>query len=132
MKTGLFSRVAGLALLAACGEDVATQPSSSGGDPPPSDVAPAPTTQGPGPTSNDPVPSEACTKGDAVCTAKDKRRACVDNGAGGTKWVDETCGAGSGCYAGACTPGKCSDECTAGTKDASGKTCTPYDLKTGK
>jgi hypothetical protein len=72
--------------------------------------------------------NDGCTKGEAICTSKDVRRACVDNGAGGTFFRDETCASGSGCVAGACVVGKCSDECTAGETNAAGQTCAPFVL----
>jgi hypothetical protein len=115
----------------ACGESLPDSHGSSGGNgdgsSSPQGAPAGPTT----PSSSDPAPTavnDACTKGDAICTSKDARRSCIDNGAGGTRWTDESCGAGSGCVAGACVVGKCSDECTAGETNASGQTCKPYVL----
>lgn len=117
----------------ACGqsiEDARPSPAPGGGSSSPSGPGPSSAA----PSSTDPAVTavnDGCTKGDAVCTTKDARRACVDNGAGGTKWTDETCGAGSGCVAGACVVGKCSDECTLGEANG-GKSCALYDVKTKK
>ena len=128
MGTRLFLSAA-LVAAVACGQSIpdgASTPGENEGPSPPS-TTPGATP----PTSTDPPPvaaNDGCTKGEAICTSKDARRACVDNGAGGTRWSDETCAAGSGCVAGACVVGKCSDECTAGETDASGKTCKPLVL----
>src|SRR5438105_1952970 len=77
---------------------------------------PAPTTQMPPPAPPTAAPDasardrdDGCTTGEAICLDHDRRRACVAKA-----WIEETCAAGSGCFQGACTPGKCSDECTAG------------------
>jgi hypothetical protein len=72
------------------------------------------------------LPNDPCTVGDAVCLGKDRRRACVANGTGG-RWIEETCQSGSGCFQGACTPSRCSDECTLGETQGT-KTCAPYDI----
>jgi len=70
--------------------------------------------------------SDACTIGEATCSAWNVRHVCTAT-AGGARFVDETCDAGAGCYAGACTPGRCADECTLDTAQ-SGKTCALYDI----
>lgn len=131
MGTRLFLSAV-LVAAVACGESLPDSTSGAGDH---GGGSPSPSTPSgdPAPSSNDPAPvpvNDGCTKGDAICSTKDARRACVDNGAGGTRWSDETCASGSGCVAGACAPGKCSDECTAGETNA-GKTCKPYVLASG-
>lgn len=131
----MFSRFAlasALVLVAfACGDGA--RPLDATGAGPNDPAAPGASSSSSGGASTDAAtgPSDGCRVGDAICTAKDARRACVDDGKGGSRWVDETCAVGSGCFAGACTPGKCADECTLG--DAKGsQTCAPFDVKTGK
>lgn len=132
MGTRLFlSAVALVTIAAACSEKIEDPKDEAPGGGATSPPAPAGTT--PAPSSTDPGATpvnDGCTKGDAVCTSKDARRACVDNGAGGTRWSDEPCAGGSGCLAGACVVGKCSDECTAGETNAAGKACKPFVLST--
>src|SRR5947209_1506980 len=116
-----------LLLCAACGgggrsPDADAQPAAS--DTPP--ASPAPTSTTTAPSAEAGAPSDACTAGDAVCLGKDRRRACVANGAGSEHWIEESCAAGSGCFKGVCTPSRCSDECTLGETNA-GKTCAPID-----
>ncbi len=115
--------LASLALLAACGSSGRALDSAD--SPAPAPVAPPPV----GPAATPPPvaplpPSDGCTDGDAICVAKDRRRACVNG-----SWTEQTCAAGSGCFAGACTPGKCADECTLGATQA-GKTCAPWSVAT--
>ena len=104
------------------GDDLAPGQTTSPTTPP----APTSPTQEPdgGPASN------ACNLGDAVCLSKDRRRACVANGSG-ARWIEETCAVGSGCLKGACTPSRCSDECTLGETQG-GKTCAPFDIAKSK
>ncbi|MBS2013138.1 MAG: hypothetical protein JST00_09640 [Deltaproteobacteria bacterium] len=101
----------------------ASAPSPDGA--PPSSTSPGPTSS-PGTT-----PPDACAPGEAVCLAKDRRRACTKAEGEGARWVEETCAAGRGCFQGACVVGKCSDECTLG-ETAGGKTCAPWDVATRK
>ncbi len=89
----------------------------------------------PSPTLNEPPPAEGaasvgCAVGESVCAAKDVRRVCAASPEG-PRWEEETCPAGSGCYRGACTPGRCSDECTLGDTKA-GATCAPFSLTEGR
>lgn len=114
---------------AACGRS-GPEPAGASGDTGGASASPPTPGATTDPSSTDPraAANERCTKGDAVCISKDTRRACVDDGAGGTRWSDEACGAGSGCFAGACTVGKCADECTAGETDGAGRTCKPFVL----
>lgn len=127
----LVSLVA-LAAPAAC-----SGPSDLGAGAPdtPGGPAGASTTAPPGaePPGADAGAVDGCTVGDAVCVAKDRRRACVGSGSGsGGRWAEETCAAGSGCVKGVCTPSKCSDECTLGETSPAGKTCAPFDVAASK
>lgn len=121
----------GLALLfiAACGGG--GRAVDGDGEPGPASTSPTtPAPTGAGDAAADGgSPSDGCTVGDAVCLSKDSRRACAPNGAGG-RWIDETCGAGSGCFKGSCTPSRCSDECTLGEAQG-GKTCAAFDITKG-
>ncbi|HEY8078583.1 MAG TPA: hypothetical protein VIF62_30845, partial [Labilithrix sp.] len=115
-----------LVLLAACGSsgrafDPTGSETPTAAAPPPA-ATPAPT---PSSSADAAGPTDGCTDGDAICLAKDRTRTCVKG-----SWVDATCPAGSGCLAGACTPGKCSDECTLGASQA-GKTCAPWNMTSG-
>ncbi len=135
MGTLMFLRVvlgSGLVVLAfACGQgSSSSEPARGAGDGTSGGAGPV-ATPDPGAGAPGAPASDGCHVGDAICTAKDARRACVDDGKGGSRWVDEACAAGAGCFAGACTPGKCSDECTLGGTQG-GKTCAPFDVKTGK
>src|SRR5687767_14544833 len=100
-----------LAACASCGDGAVTDASSSSGGTAPDGTKPPGTPV----TPPDPGPKEAteCAVGAAVCTGKAGRRVCVANGAG-SKWTDESCASGSGCWQAACAPSKCSDECTLG------------------
>ena len=132
---------ASLLLLVVLGGDVAACGGSgraSEGDTPAAPASSAsPDGGSPGTTPTSPVaeagaPSDACPAGDAVCTGVDRRHACIADASGsGAHWVDETCAAGSGCFAGKCTPSRCSDECTLGETNG-GKTCAPLDITTKK
>lgn len=116
-----------VALALACGGGSSSTP-TAGPEPtttPTAPTTPAPTTTTPpGPTKRD-----DCVAGAAVCLAKDKTRRC-ETTPEGTRWVEATCQAGSGCVGGACAAGACSDECTAGETTA-GKTCAPWDVAKG-
>ena len=120
--------------VAACG---GSGRASDAGEAPagPGSAATSPTAPATSPTTTAPeggAPDDGCTVGEAVCLGIDRRHACVANAAGGgAHWVDESCAAGSGCLAGACTPSRCSDECTLGETNA-GKTCAPLDIATKK
>jgi hypothetical protein len=113
------------AALAACGDGGGAGAAPGGAEPPGSaSTAPPDSTSNPGDDAG--APGDGCTAGEAICLSKDKRRACVSG-----KWVEETCASGSGCFKGACTPSKCSDECTLGESQG-GKTCAPFSIVTGK
>jgi hypothetical protein len=70
--------------------------------------------------------TDGCTVGESQCTAHNTRRHCVAAGQG-TTWQNETCTAGSGCFAGDCAAGQCADACNLGQTDGS-RTCELYDL----
>jgi hypothetical protein len=69
---------------------------------------------------------DECLSGQKLCVNHDTVKACADTATGHT-WTEQDCTAGSGCVAGECVVGQCSDECNLG--DASGgKTCELFDL----
>lgn len=122
--------IAALLSFVACGDGARSLEgaSSSSGSSPGDGAAPAPTSTSPPPSPTDAGPSDGCASGEAICLAKDRRRACVKSASGAqTHWIEETCAAGSGCFQGTCAPSKCSDECTLG-ESAAGKTCAPWDV----
>lgn len=65
----------------------------------------------------------ACAGEVPRCADHETRRYCS-----GGEWFDETCATGSGCVAGACVPGACSDECNLGESSGAG-TCEVYDIR---
>ena len=64
-----------------------------------------------------PTPGSGCTAMPARCTAWNVLESC---GADGVTWTQTTCA--DGCYAGACSPTACADECALGETGANG-TC---------
>lgn len=126
-RASLASIPASVLLAIACGGGGSTNalPAS---EPEPAPTVPTTPTTAP----TDPPPPSAkdeCAEGAAVCVAKDKTKRC-EKTPDGTRWVEATCAAGSGCVQGACKPGACSDECTLGETNA-GKTCSPFDVTKG-
>lgn len=72
---------------------------------------------------------DECVQGTALCIGKDRTKTCKASDKG-TRWVEETCASGSGCFQGACAVGSCSDECTLGETQG-GKTCGLWSVTSG-
>jgi len=64
----------------------------------------------------------ACEPADGYCADALTAMVCEDG-----NFVEQACGAGQGCFQGACTADKCSDECTLADSNA-GMTCELYDI----
>ncbi len=70
----------------------------------------------------DPNAPADCTASEGRCIDYQTRRYCSQG-----EWQDEQCPAGSGCVAGACVVGACSDECNLGDTNG-GAHCELYDI----
>lgn len=131
MGTRTFSRLRFLSWSAfgvaaiACGSGSSDQGVGSASGPASSSSSSSSSSGAPAPAPSPPPSGTVCNVGTSVCVGKDKTHACVD----GSHWVDAICPVGSGCFQGACTPSRCSDECTLGeVESGTGKTCKPWSV----
>lgn len=99
-----------IADVAACGGDSSRAAPAPGTGSTPTGSPSGPDGSGSTPVSLPGAADEGCTVGDAVCTGIARRHACVANATGGGHWTDDTRAAGSGCFGGASTPTRCSDD----------------------
>ncbi|AKV01411.1 hypothetical protein AKJ09_08074 [Labilithrix luteola] len=132
--TGIGSSILfGLAAAACSSSDsnlpIANQPVAPAPTPSSSSSTSKPASPEGGDAAEPANPEDECVLDTALCIAKDRSKTCKKTDQG-TRWVEDACAAGSGCFQGACAVGACSDECTLGESQG-GKTCGLWDVTKG-